>query len=204
MQCRQVSWQLRVSRFRARSSFGLSNEDFIIVAWGRPGASKGFDVLIDSFPLVRRELPSARLVLILSTAPEYQKARSRARRRADPHIIFVDALPLKDLIAIVKDADCAVVPSLAEGFGYTTLEASASGTPVVASDSTSIPEVIGGSYRLFTTGDHHSLAKAIGLVSRGVFETSLLRDFPWEHTVDSYEGTYREMLSIAKKKKLLT
>lgn len=178
----------------SRQSFGIHSDAYLIVAWGRPGTSKGFTYLVDAFPAILSAVPSARLLLILNDAPEYRKAREGLVLRANSSVTIVDSLPFKSLVAIVRNADCAVVPSLAEGFGYTTLEAVAAGIPVAASNSTSIPEVIGGRHRLFNPGDIGALAAAVIAIAAGDYETTPARSFPWKDTADAYEKLYRETL----------
>lgn len=56
---------------------------------------------------------------------------------------FLTAVPLEDLAVIYRCASIFAITSLSEGFGFTPLEAMASGVPVVASNSTAIPEVCG-------------------------------------------------------------
>jgi glycosyltransferase involved in cell wall biosynthesis len=59
------------------------------------------------------------------------------------YVQFLDYVPDDDLPALYSDAFAVLVPSLYEGFGLTALEAMACGTPVIASNTTSFPEVIG-------------------------------------------------------------
>jgi glycosyltransferase involved in cell wall biosynthesis len=199
-----TAWSSDRERTVFRKTFGIASDAFLIIAWGRPGTSKGFGYLVDAFPAIHAAVPNARLLLILSDAPEYRHARRELKRRAAAGVLIVDSLPSAALVDIVHDADCAVVPSLAEGFGYTTLEAVAAGIPVAASDSTSIPEVIAGQHRLFRPGDTEALSAAVIGIAKGDYTTAAVRSFPWKETVDAYDATYREMAVRGKKKKLLT
>jgi glycosyltransferase involved in cell wall biosynthesis len=58
-------------------------------------------------------------------------------------IRYLDYIPEPDLPALYSGADLFVFPSLYEGFGFTPLEAMACGTPVVSSNTGSLPEVLG-------------------------------------------------------------
>jgi glycosyltransferase involved in cell wall biosynthesis len=71
---------------------------------------------------------------------------------------YVSDLQLRAIYAM---ASVYVHPSFYEGFGLTVLEAMACGTPVVASDRTSLPEVVGDSGRLVDPEDASALAEAI-------------------------------------------
>jgi glycosyltransferase involved in cell wall biosynthesis len=66
-----------------------------------------------------------------------------------------------ELPALYRGARVVVVPSLAEGFGLTALEAMASGAPVVASNTTSLPEVVGDAGVLVDPRDVSVMADAI-------------------------------------------
>ncbi|MEO0077627.1 MAG: glycosyltransferase family 1 protein, partial [candidate division WOR-3 bacterium] len=67
----------------------------------------------------------------------------------------------RHLPALYSAAEFAVYPSLYEGFGLPVLEAMACGCPVVASDSSSLPEVGGKAARYFRAGDSRELARVI-------------------------------------------
>lgn len=178
----------------ARLKYGISEADYLIFAWGRPGASKGFECLLRSFPSILKDIPNARMLLALNDAPEYLKSRSRLVAESHERVVVTPSLHLQDLIDIAHQSDCLVVPSLTEGFGYTTLEASTLGVPLVASNTTSIPEVIGGKYRLFTTNDPESLAKSVIAIAAGDCIESPIKLFPWSDTISAYKQLYDDML----------
>src|SRR5205085_2604565 len=69
-----------------------------------------------------------------------------------------------ELVNLHRRAACFLDPTLYEGFGYGVLEAMASGTPVVASSTTSIPEVVGDAGLLCDPRDIGALALAVGRV----------------------------------------
>jgi glycosyltransferase involved in cell wall biosynthesis len=59
------------------------------------------------------------------------------------NVIFTGYVPERDLPALYTGALCFVYPSYFEGFGLPPLEAMSCGTPVIAGDRTSLPEVVG-------------------------------------------------------------
>jgi glycosyltransferase involved in cell wall biosynthesis len=85
----------------------------------------------------------ASLVLAGKEDPRYPQAHEEARRLglAD-RVLFLGEIPDTDLPALYNGAQAFVFPSLYEGFGLPVLEAMACGVPVVASDSSSIPEIV--------------------------------------------------------------
>jgi glycosyltransferase involved in cell wall biosynthesis len=102
-------------------------------------------------------------------------------------------------------ADAFVFPSLYEGFGLPPLEAMASGTPVVCSDSSSLPEVVGDAALLVDPMDTEHIASAI----RGVLTDTELaetmrsrgleraRSFSWERTARQTLDAYHQALGLS-------
>jgi len=167
---------------------------FLIVAYGRPGTSKGFVHLIDAFAEIQLSLPNASLVLVLSSSSQYSRELIKLKLRAGRGISFMPTLPSGDLIRLVQSANCVVVPSLTEGFGYTTLEAAASGVPIVASNTASIPEVIGGRYILVAPRDSAAIARAVIKIANGEVQRKACRTFSWSDTVSQYELIYGRLV----------
>ncbi|WP_213952847.1 glycosyltransferase [Variovorax sp. dw_954] len=75
---------------------------------------------------------------------------------------FVDD---EDLSALYSDANCFVYLSRYEGFGLPPLEAMACGTPVICSDNSSLPEVVGEAGLMFDADDVAGVADAIGQIA---------------------------------------
>lgn len=109
----------------------------------------------------------------------------------------------EDLPLLYNCADLFVYPSLYEGFGLPPLEAMACGIPVITSNTSSLPEVIGNAGIMVDPCDINSLCEAI----YNVLEDKELRHrmgrnglkrskmFTWEKTVREVLGIYNEILS---------
>ena len=76
-------------------------------------------------------------------------------------VVFLGHVPDRLLPALYTGAAVFVYPSLYEGFGLPPLEAMACGTPVVVSDTSSLPEVVGDAGVLVDPGDVAALADAL-------------------------------------------
>ena len=76
-------------------------------------------------------------------------------------VIFAGYVPDKDLPMLYSGADCLLLPSLYEGFGFPVLEAMACGTPVICSNTSSLPEVAGDVALQVSPHDDAGLAAAI-------------------------------------------
>jgi glycosyltransferase involved in cell wall biosynthesis len=75
---------------------------------------------------------------------------------------FLDWVPESDLPGLYALADLVALPSLVEGFGLPALEAMACGTPVLAANASSLPEVVGGAGVLVDPYDEEAMAAALG------------------------------------------
>jgi len=74
---------------------------------------------------------------------------------------FLQGVGDEDLVCLYNAASLFAFPSLYEGFGLPPLEAMACGTPVVAANNSSIPEVVGDAAVLFNAEDVAAMANAI-------------------------------------------
>jgi len=111
---------------------------------------------------------------------------------------FVDD---EDLAVLYSAATLHVMPSRYEGFGLTVLEAMACGTPVVCSNTSSLPEVAGEAALLVPPDDMHGWAEAIARVwsdaalraqmrARGLAQAAR---FTWENTARQTLEVYRRV-----------
>ena len=90
-----------------------------------------------------RELNYPDVRLLLTGHPTVTMFHRLREMDIDRKVKFLGPVPDEDLPAIYRGALLLVLPSLIEGFGLPALEAMACGTPVVASNTTALPEVVG-------------------------------------------------------------
>ena len=76
-------------------------------------------------------------------------------------VVFTGRLDDDELVAVLQGAELAVTPSLEEGFGLPVLEAAACGTAAIASNVSSLPEVLGEPAACFDPQDPTAIADAI-------------------------------------------
>ncbi|MHB8619731.1 MAG: glycosyltransferase family 4 protein, partial [Chloroflexota bacterium] len=88
----------------------------------------------------------------------YEDLEARLRRAG---VVVLDRVSDDQLVALYNLADLFVYPSLYEGFGLPPLEAMSCGTPVAASNRSSLPEVVGQAGLLFDPEDTAAIATAL-------------------------------------------
>ncbi len=146
---------------RVRERYQLHDE-FVLYA-GNVKPHKNLERLIDAFDLVRkRGLDHLKLVLIGDEISKYAALRRAVHQhQLHKYVRFLGYLPEETLAVMYRLAGVFVFPSLYEGFGLPPLEAMASGTPVVTSNVSSLPEVAGDAAVLVDPYDPQAIADGI-------------------------------------------
>lgn len=105
---------------------------------------KNLPMLLRAFDLVHERYPKLNLVLVGKPEKHYASLQEAARRHPSAeHIIFAGFLPDAESRWTFEHARLYVTPTLMEGIGLTPLEAMDSGTPVVSSSASVMPEIYG-------------------------------------------------------------
>src|SRR5205085_5764070 len=131
----------QLAALRARYGTG---ECFILCV-GNLQPRKNLKTLIDAYVRLRRA-GATRHKLVLAGRNVWLQDETFAAARASgfaDELIFTGYLPDEDLVALYNAAALFVYPSIFDGFGLPPLEAMACGTPVVTSNTSSFPEVVG-------------------------------------------------------------
>jgi glycosyltransferase involved in cell wall biosynthesis len=111
-----------------RREWGVTADTPVVLYVGRLAAEKNPAALMAAFLAIRQHQPRARLVLV-GEGPEAKALRSKL-----PDAIFSGSRRGEDLATHYASGDLFLFPSLTETFGNVTLEAMASGLPLVAYD----------------------------------------------------------------------
>ena len=164
---------------------------------------KNLERLIEAFHLVRdRGLDHLKLVLIGDDISKYTALRRAVHRhQLHKYVRFLGYLPEETLAVMYRLAGVFVFPSLYEGFGLPPLEAMASGTPVVTSNVSSLPEVAGDAAVLVDPYDPRAIADGIyrvltdqrlraELTRHGLARAS---QFSWEKSVRRVREIYGQV-----------
>jgi glycosyltransferase involved in cell wall biosynthesis len=149
-----------VERFASaeRADLGLPETAFVIGFVGRLERRKGLIDLANAWDRIARAIPSAHLAIV-GKGPAETEARELLRNA--PHVSWLGYRT--DVASVLKAMDILAVPSHWEGFGFTAAEAMAAGVPVVAGNSSSLPEIIddGITGRLTPPRDPEGLADVL-------------------------------------------
>jgi len=181
---------------------------------GRTNPQKNIPRLVEAFAVVRGEMQDhpvyhdLRLIIIgdeIARHPELRHAVIQSRVEAA--VRFLGFVPIETLKIFYQLATAFVFPSLYEGFGLPPLEAMACGTPVVCSNVSSLPEVIGSAAVTINPENVFDLARGIrevlldpelrrDLVQRGFNQ---VKKFSWELTGAAVLRAYHEVASYKKR-----
>jgi len=170
----------------------------IILFLGRLDPRKGLPVLLEAFPLIKKEIPDAVLLVAGKGVPPENISEDLKES-----IIFKGMIPNEMVPVYYRSADLYCSPAIyGETFGIVLLEAMACGTPVIASDIDGYKEVIPDKEMLFEKGNPKSLAgKAISILKRNSearriskigLETA--KKYDWHNVAEETEDFYRMLL----------
>jgi glycosyltransferase involved in cell wall biosynthesis len=121
---------------------------------------------------------------------------------------FTGYIEDSDLPVLFSSAEVFIYPSIYEGFGLPPLEAMACGAPVISSNATSLPEVVGEAGLLHDPGDFRALTKCIVKLlddpaMREYFRHAGMKQaskFSWERAARETQSIYYEVIPKRKKK----
>ena len=190
---------------RVRERFLLTSP-FILYA-GNIKPHKNVDRLIEAFSIFRRRFgDGVKLLIIGDEISKYPNLRRLVHRfQLHQFVRFLGFVPDATLAALYRLAAVFVFPSLYEGFGLPPLEAMASGTPVITSNVSSLPEVVGDAALLLDPMNAGAIADAMArvlgdadlraeLVRRGYERVKV---FSWARSVRRIHEVYAEVLAGA-------
>lgn len=169
---------------------------------------KNIPRLVEAFAVVRDQLAShpvyqnLRLIIIGDQISQYPAVRHAViKSRVESTVRFLGFVPFDTLRCFYESAAAFVFPSRHEGFGLPPLEAMASGTPVVCSNVSSLPEVVGDAAIQVNPENVFDIARGIRevlldedlrkeLVARGRVQAAR---FSWNRTAREVLEIYREV-----------
>lgn len=147
-------------RRRIREKYGLPEEYFLCLSTLEP--RKNMLLLLNTcLKLYRQGRLRTKLVLAGRKGWKIDELLARAGAGQEGWVRVTGFIEDEDLPAVYRMARCFVFPSLYEGFGIPPLEAMSQGVPVIASDSSSLPEILGDAAFYFKNNDAQDLERAL-------------------------------------------
>jgi glycosyltransferase involved in cell wall biosynthesis len=187
---------------RIREHYHLPERFILSVGTLQP--RKNFTGLIEAFHQMRQRTQAPQqLVIVGQKGWLYEGIFAKvAELGLEEQVSFLGFVADDDLPALYTLADLFAFPSFYEGFGIPILEAMACGTPVVASDASSLPEVVGDAGVMVKPEDIAALSKALeraledsilraGLIARGQEQA---RRFTWEQSARQLYAAYQSVI----------
>jgi glycosyltransferase involved in cell wall biosynthesis len=181
----------------------LVNYPFILYA-GRISPHKNLVRIIEAFSALKAELekgdkyPDLKLIIIgdeLSKHPDLRRTVIRGGVQND--VRFMGFIPIEVLRIFYDAAKIFVFPSLYEGFGMPPLEAMAHGTPVVTSNTSSLPEVVGKAAVLVNPENVFEIMRALHRVLLDQALREKLKTRGYEQGAKfSWDSSARKMLTV--------
>jgi glycosyltransferase involved in cell wall biosynthesis len=184
--------------------YGVSGR-YLLYA-GAADPRKNLEAFLHAFgSLPASEISDVSVVLVGQITDGQKKALAKIAKllpRGSQQVIFAGHVSDDELIAFYRNALAFVFPSLHEGFGLPLLEAMAVGCPVIASNCSAFPEVVGVSEALFDPMSVESMAGLIGKVIRdGDYRDWLVREqslrvslFSWGSVADRVWSAMRNLV----------
>lgn len=175
-----------------------------IVALGRLKKYKRMDILIDSLPEVKKGIPNLR-VLIVGSGEHLPYLKTLAKNKGIEDIIeFKGFISENEKKEILSKSWVAVNTSPKEGWGLTSIEAQASGTPSIVPDSPGLLETVkdGETGYIYPYGDRKALASIIidllkdkeKVLSMGEEARRWASNFSWDTSADRMKKFIKEII----------
>ena len=168
---------------------------------------KGLDYTLEALSILKKEFCDINLVVIGKLKQEGHTSRLIKRLGLENIIQFKTNLTKKEIAEEYACSSIAIVSSLYEGFGYPVIEAMSCSVPLIAANTSSIPELVGDYATLIPSRDSTSLAKSIKLVIsdyekyKNIAEKGrlhVLDNFSWTKITEEYESVIYKIIEDYK------
>jgi glycosyltransferase involved in cell wall biosynthesis len=193
----------KIDAFLMRRELGVGDRPLVVTA-SRLIKRKNPELLVSAFARVLKAIPDAKLVIAGSGREADNLSQQVRDLNITDSVSLIGGLAKEKVAQLMAAANVFVLPSKAESFGLTLLEASAAAVPVVCSNAGGVPEVFQNGFNalLYPPGDDEAMAKAIvdlirdrelaRKISTNAVETA--KRFTWERSAERIVQVYDEVL----------
>lgn len=149
-----------VENFRNR--YRLDTDTFVIGCVARLVWQKDHECLLNAFSLFQMKNPKSKLILVGDGAMRIYLEELTEKLSLRQSVIFTGKVSsVREHLGLM---DVFVLPSTTEGFGLVLLEAMDAGVPIISSNASALPEVLGDAGLLFEVGQPEDLSKKLSLM----------------------------------------
>lgn len=184
--------------------YKIEEDERVVLYVGAEDPRKNVHFLINSFSKLKYKLQNVKLLKV--GLPNDVGVRGKLLKHIESlnlqkDVIFTGYVSESELAKIYNAVDLFVFPSLYEGFGIPPLEAMACGTPVITSNTSSLPEVVGEAAITVDPYDVNKFAEEMyeALTNEGLREDMIKKGlerskvFSWDNSAKKTLKTYKEL-----------
>lgn len=184
-----------------RQRYQISSEQFCLIHVGSNHPRKNVLAVLKVLAQLRNQEKKVCLIKAGAAFSQAQTAFIEAHGLSSA-IIHLNKPAKESLVELYNAADALLSPSLYEGFGITLLEAMACGTPIITSNVTSLPEVVGAAGIMVNPRCVEEIVQAVSqlmqsnddrqqLIEKG---RARVKTFTWENTAEQVAQVYEKLL----------
>lgn len=151
----------RTWREGVKKTIGVSGRFLLGIGYEK---RKNMGLLIESFSKLAPRFQNLSLVIVASQMDGHNKLKNLVEQKKTHNIVILPAVPIDLLVTLYNLAEVFVYPSEREGFGLPPLEALSCGTPTIAMNMASLPEILEDGAMMINGKDPQTWADAIGEV----------------------------------------
>lgn len=186
------------------SKYHIGKGEKVILYVGAEEPRKNIQLVINSFSKLKDMIPQVKLLKV--GMPNYPGVRKKLLKQIESlnlqkDVIFTGYVSEIELAEIYNAVDLFVFPSLYEGFGMPPLEAMACGTPVITSNTSSLPEVVGEASIVVDPYDINKFAEKMydvltnddlkkEMIGKGLKRSKM---FSWDNSAKKTLKVYKEL-----------
>lgn len=172
----------------------FSKEKYILFL-GTIEPRKNIEGLIDAFEIFQKDFPE--YSLLIAGASGWKNKHILKRIEKSKNVQYIGYVAPEDKPSLYRAASVFVYPSLYEGFGFPVLEAFASGTPVITSSRSSLPEIAGDAAYYVNPYNSFEIAEGIRqiltqealskfFIQKGFYK---MQKFNWHTTAEQFRSS---------------
>jgi len=199
-----------LKRIKIKKKYNLKEDDKIILFVGRVASEKSIDKIIKALAIIKKRSSGKEKLLIVGNGPAMDELKQLARTlKLEKDVIFAGTVSYEEIMHYYKMAYVFTITSTTETFGIVTIEALASGVPVLAVKAPGAVDILtDGLDGMLVDDDVEKFADALekiirepelrGKLSKGALKTS--KKYSIDTISERMLNLYREVIEIKKSK----